>query len=85
MQPSDCGKHWLPVEYLSHKLSAAERNYDATNSKFVAFVSGLKRWRHYLLGTHFVVRSDHASFSVSAYVTEPVLQASSYFGFLVTI
>ena len=61
MQPSDCGKHWLPVEYLSHKLSAAEHNYDAMNREFVAIVSGLKRWRHYLLGTHFVVRSDHAS------------------------
>ena len=61
MQPSDCGKHWLLVEYLSHKLSAAERNYDATNREFVAIVSGLKRWIHYLLGTHFVVRSDHAS------------------------
>ena len=61
MYLSDCGKHWLPVEYLSHKLSAAERNYDATNREFVAIVSGLKRWKHYLLGTHFVVRSDHAS------------------------
>ena len=44
-----------------HKLSAAERNYDATNREFVAIVSGLRKWRHYLLGTHFVVRSDHAS------------------------
>ena len=61
MYPSDCVKHWLPVEYLSHKLSAPERNYNAMNREFVAIVSGLKRWRHYLLGTHFVVGSDHAS------------------------
>ena len=60
-QPSDCGKHWLPVEYLSHKLSAAECNYDATNREFVAIVSRLKRWRHYLLGTHFAIRSDRES------------------------
>ena len=55
MQPSDCRKHWLLVEYLLHKLSVAEYNYDATNREFVAIVSGLKRWRHYLLGTHIVV------------------------------
>ena len=42
-------------------MSAAERNYDATNREFVAIVSGLRRWRHFLLGTRFVVRSDHAS------------------------
>ena len=42
-------------------MSAAERNYDATNREFVAIVSGLRRWRHFLLGTQFVVRSDHAS------------------------
>ena len=44
-----------------HKLSAAECNYDAINREFVAIVSRLKGWRHYLLGTHFLVRSDHAS------------------------
>ena len=61
MQPSDCGKHWLPVEYLSRKLSGAEGNYDATNREFVAIVNRLKRWRHYLFGINFFVRSDHAS------------------------
>ena len=43
VQPLDCGKHWLLVEYLLHKLSAVERNYDAINREFVAIVSGLKR------------------------------------------
>ena len=61
VQPSDNGKTWLPVEYLSHRLSVAEQNYDATNQEFVAILSALKCWRHYLLGAHFIVRSDHAS------------------------
>ena len=51
----------LPVEYLLHQLSAAERNYDATNCEFVAILAGLRRWHHYLVGTKFIVRSDHAS------------------------
>ena len=61
VQPSDDGKTWLPVEYLSHRLSVAEQNYDTTNQEFVAILSALKRWQHYLLGAHFIVRSDHAS------------------------
>ena len=61
VQPSDDGKTWLPVEYLSHRLSLAEQNYNATNREFVTILSALKHWRHYLLRAHFIVRSDHAS------------------------
>ena len=60
VQPRDNGK-MLPVEYLSHRLSAAERNYDATDREFVVILVGLRHWRHYLVGTKFIVRSDHAS------------------------
>ena len=60
VQPGDDSK-MLPVEYLSHRLSAAERNYDATDREFVAILVGLRRWRHYLVGTKFIVCSDHAS------------------------
>lgn len=61
VQPAGDGKGWLPVEYLSHRLSAAECNYSATDREFVAILSALRRWRHYLLGHKFVVHSDHAS------------------------
>ena len=60
VQPVDDGK-MLPVEYLSHRLSAAERNYDATDRDLVAILAGLWRWHHYLVGTKFIVRSNHAS------------------------
>ena len=60
VQPGDDGK-MLPEEYLSHWLSAAERNYDATDCEFVAILAGLRHWRHYLVGTKFIVCSDHAS------------------------
>ena len=60
VQQGDAG-NWLPVEYLSHRLSAAECNYSATDREFVAILSALRRWRHYLLGAHFIVCSDHAS------------------------
>ena len=60
VQPGDDGKI-LPVEYLSHRLSAAERNYDATDYEFVAILAGLRRWRHYLVSTKLIVRSNHTS------------------------
>ena len=60
VQPGDNGK-LLPVEYLSHRLSAAERNYDATNREFVAILAGLRCWHHYLVGMKFIVCRDHAS------------------------
>ena len=60
VQPGDNGK-MLPVEYLSHWLSAAEHNYDATDRELVAILAGLRHWRHYLVGAKFIVRSDHAS------------------------
>ena len=60
VQPGDDGK-MLPVEYLSHRLSAAECNYDATDHEFVAIPVGLRHWHHYLVGTKFIVHSNHAS------------------------
>ena len=57
----DDSKQWLPVEYLSHCLSMSNQNCDTTNREFVAVLSALKHWHHYLLGAHFVVCSDHAS------------------------
>ena len=48
-------KQWLPVEFMSKRLSAAECNYNATEREFVVLRSALERWRHYLLGRRFVV------------------------------
>ena len=52
---------YLPVEYMSHRLSSAECNYSATEREFVAIISGLRRWIHYLVGKPCQVHIDHAS------------------------
>ena len=52
---------WHPVEYYSKRLSGAERNYSATDREFVAIRQSLSRWRHYLVGKHFVILTDHAA------------------------
>ena len=52
---------WHPVEYYSKRLSAAERNYSATDREYVAIRSCLERWRHFLIGVHFKILTDHVA------------------------
>ncbi len=52
---------WHPVEFFSKRLNQAERNYSATEREFVAIKLSLERWRHFLIGRHFVVLTDHAA------------------------
>ena len=47
--------------YASRTLSRTERNYDVTCRELLAIVYGLKTYRHYLLGRHFVIRTDHSA------------------------
>ena len=50
-----------PCAFLSHKLEAAERNYDVGNRELLAVVLALAEWRHWLEGAKhpFVVWTDH--------------------------
>jgi len=47
------------IAYASRTLSKAERNYDVTRRELLAVVFGLKTFRQYILGRHFVIRVDH--------------------------
>ena len=44
-----------PVAYESRKLSEAERRYTAQEKELLAVIHCLRVWRHYLLGSKFVV------------------------------
>ncbi len=52
---------WHPVEFYSKRLSSSERNYSATDREFVAIRLSLERWRHFLIGQHFHILTDHAA------------------------
>ncbi|GBG92692.1 hypothetical protein CBR_g56746 [Chara braunii] len=44
------GTDWHPVEYFSQKVPPINTLDDARKKELLAFVSVLKRWRHFLLG-----------------------------------
>lgn len=56
------GEH--PIAYYSHKLSPAEANYPVHELELLAIVKCLQKWRCYLEGSPFTVRTDHASLAL---------------------
>jgi hypothetical protein len=45
--------------YESRKLKEHERNYATHDLELAAIVHALKKWRHYLMGRRFELRTDH--------------------------
>ncbi|KAK3036585.1 hypothetical protein RJ639_031202 [Escallonia herrerae] len=52
-----------PVAYESRKLNKAERRYTTHEKELLAVVHCLRVWRHYLLGSSFIVRTDNTTVS----------------------
>ena len=50
-----------PIAFVSRKLSSTERNYTTTEREGLAMVYALQKFRHYLLGFHFKMFTDHLS------------------------
>ena len=65
-----------PIAFGSRRLSKAEKNYSTTECEGLAMVYALQKFRHYLLGGHFKMYTDH---SVLKYlVNKPVLGGRIY-------
>lgn len=52
-----------PIAYESRKLNDAEKLYTVQEKEMTAVVHCLRTWRHYLLGTKFVVKTDNVATS----------------------
>ena len=51
------------IAYASRSLGRSERNYETSGKQLLVIVYGLTRFRQYLTGRHFVIRTDHAALS----------------------
>ncbi|CAH8833617.1 unnamed protein product [Trichobilharzia szidati] len=52
-----------PVAFFSRTLSPSERHHSAVEKEAYAIVEAIRKWRHYLLGTHFQLITDQRSVS----------------------
>jgi hypothetical protein len=50
-----------PLAFTNKKLSTAEINYTTTQREGLAMVYTLQKFRHYLLGGHFKMFTDHSA------------------------
>ena len=51
----------VPLSFASNTLSAAQMNYCTTKRELLAIVVYTKKFRHYLFGSKFKIRTDHAA------------------------
>jgi hypothetical protein len=49
------------IAYASRALRPHEQNYPTHGLELAVVVHALKMWRHYLMGTHFNIYTDHKS------------------------
>ena len=49
------------ISYLSRQLKQHKQNYPTHDLELAAVVLALKTWRHYLMGNHCEIYSDHKS------------------------
>jgi hypothetical protein len=49
-----------PIAYASRRYNDAESRYCITRRELLAVIFGLRQFRQYLLGRHFLIRTDHA-------------------------
>jgi len=62
------------IEYASRTFNRAERSYCVTRREMAALVFGLRHFRQYLLGQHFVAHVDHMALTYYRKSREPTGQ-----------
>ena len=70
------------IAYASRTLNTAELKYETTQKELLALVYGLKQFRQYLTGRHFVIRTDHSALSWLRRTPEPMPQLARWLTFI---
>ena len=59
-QPTEGGLDH-PIAFASKKLSSVEHNYTTTEREGLVMVCALHKFKHYLLGAHFKMFTNHST------------------------
>ena len=68
-----------PIEFANRKLYKSKNNYSMAEREGLAMVYVLQNFRHYLLGRHFNMYTDHSA--LKYLVNKPVLGGQYVYGF----
>lgn len=58
-------QHQRPITYFSQALPSRARSKSIYETKFMAIIFAVQKWKHYLTGRHFVVQIDQKSLKFS--------------------
>ena len=61
-----------PIAFASRMFSSVEHNYTTIERQGLAMVYAQQKFRHYMLGVHFKMYTDHSS--LKYLVNKPVLR-----------
>jgi len=67
-----------PICYASQLYDKHQQNYNVTRKELLAIVTYVKKFRQYLLGRPFLVRSDHAALQWLKKTPEPIGQQARW-------
>ena len=51
----------LPVAFMSRPLQGSELHYPAVEKEAMAITEAVRKWRHFLAGRHFTLKTDQQS------------------------
>ena len=56
---------WVPISLASRYLNAQEKKYSTNELELLAVVWAVDRYKHYLLGTTFIIATDHKALTTA--------------------
>jgi len=67
-----------PIFYASQLYDKHQRNYNVTRKELLAVITFVRKFRQYLLGKPFLIRSDHAALQWLKRTAEPIGQQARW-------
>ena len=67
-----------PICYASQLYNRHEQNYNVTRKELLALITFVKKFKQYLLGRPFTIRTDHAALQWLKHTPEPIGQQARW-------